>query len=855
MKLNVDQNLRKAQAAARQGNIAEAERLYREILAVFPGNRRASDGLRALSGPACGGAYEQGLQVALALYDQGRLQEMLDHVRPMITVYPSQADLYNLAGVACSGLGLSVEALEIYDKAILLNPRDCDLHVNRAIALEQLGRAEEALSSCDAALALQPRSAASYLIRGMALRRLQRADEALASYERAIGLQPNWPEAHYNRGNLLLDMGRFEEAVAGYDAALRLRPAYAAALANRGNALRRLKRTAEALRCYDEAIALQPGFAEAHSNRGSVLQELGRSGEALTSCAEAVRLLPGSAEIHFNLGSVLQDLQRLDDAIICYDEAIRLSAGHPPALANRGGALRTQRKLAEALASYDTAVALRPDDADFHYGRALVLDDLHQIDEAIEAYRRVLALQPEHAAARAQLLFQQAFICDWSDDGSMADLSRLGIETEAVSPFALLALEDDPLRQLARARKWVADKYRAPALPFTPATAPASVIRVGYFSADFHNHATMHLMAKLLESHDRSRFEIHAFSYGSNRDSFSDRAARAVDRFHEVGGLSDREIAAFARQQQIDIAVDLKGFTHEMRLGIFSHRAAPVQIAFLGYPGSSGAPFIDYIIADEIVIPAYSHHLYSEKVITLPGSYQVNDDGREISDRRFDRADLGLPEQGFVFCSFNANYKIRPTEFDIWMRLLGRVDGSVLWLLADNVWAKTNLRAQAAARGIDPDRLVFAERMPAADHLARHRCADLFLDSFNCNAHTTASDALWAGLPVVTKAGESFAARVAASLLTAVGLPELVVDKPEDYEALALELATDPIRLATLRRRLGEARDGSPLFDSIAFARHLESAYAIAHRRHLDGKAPAPFAVPAVDGQERRRAA
>jgi len=854
MKVNVDQNLRKAQAAARQGNVAEAERLYREILAVFPANKRASDGLQALLAPAPGGAYEQGLQVALALYDQGRLQEMLDHVRPMMAAYPSQADLYNLAGVACSGMGLSAEALEIYDRAIRLNPRDCDLHINRAIALEQLGRAEEALASCDTALALQPGSAASYLIRGMALRRLRRVDEALVSYEKAIGLQPNWPEAHYNRGNLLLDIERFEEAVASYDAALRFRPTYPVALTNRGNALRRLKRTLEALRCYDEALALQPGSAEAHSNRGAVLQELGRSVEALSSCAEAVRLQPASAEIRYNLGSVLQDLQRLDDAVSCYDEAIRLAPDHAQAHANRGGALRALAKFDEALASYDAALALSPEDVAARYGRALALDDLRRIDEAIDAYRQVLALDPDHAAARAQLLFQQAFVCDWSDEEAAGDLAWLGIDTDAVSPFTLLALEDEPLRQLARARKWVAEKYRAPVLPLG-AMAPSPVIRVGYFSADFHNHATMHLMAKLLESHDRSRFEIHAFSYGSTRDSFSERAARAVDRFHEVAGLSDMEIAALARQQRIDIAVDLKGFTHEMRLGIFSHRAAPVQIAFLGYPGSSGAPFIDYIVADDVVIPERSHHLYSEKVISLPGSYQVNDDGREIAARHFDRAELGLPERGFVFCSFNANYKIRPAEFDIWMRLLDRVEGSVLWLLADNIWAKANLRAEAVARGIDPDRLVFAERMPAADHLARHRCADLFLDSFNCNAHTTASDALWAGLPIITRAGESFASRVAASLLTAVDLPDLIVDSADDYEALAFALATDPVRLAALRGRLERARDTSLLFDSRAFARHLESAYAIAHRRHLDGKGPAPFKVPPIDTEEKRQAA
>jgi len=855
MKLNVDQILRKAQSAARKGDIEEAGQLYREILAVFPGNRRALDGLGMLGAPKPGGSHEQGLRAALALYDQGRLQEMLDHVRLLIEGYPSQPDLYNLAGVACSGLGRPAEALEIYDSAIALNPRDADLHTNRAIALEQLGRPEEALDSCDAALALQPSSAGTHLIRGMALRRLRRLGEAAASYDAAIRLQPGSAEAHYNRGNLLQDMESYQQAVDSYDAALRLRPGYPVAHCNRGNALRRLNQPHEALKCYDRAIELQPGFAEAHSNRGSVLQEFKRFGEALGSCATAVRLQPGSADIQYNLGTVLQSLQRMEEAVASYDEAIRLAPDHGKAHDNRGGALLALGRLEEALASYDAALRFDPAEPTLHYNRANVLQQLGRLDEAIDGYRRALTLRPGYVEAQGQLLYQQARVCDWDDIDGVADLARIGVETGAISPFAMLALEDEPERHLARARKWVSEKYKGLGLLGPRPQAASPVIRVGYFSADFHNHATMHLIGRLLETHDRSRFEIHAFSYGTRRDALSDRAAAAVDRFHDVGGMSDKEIAAVAREQGIDIAVDLKGHTQEMRLGIFSYRPAPVQIGYLGYPGTTGAHFIDYIIADDFVIPEGSRHLYTEKVITLPGCYQVNDDGRTISDRAFTRDELGLPDGGFVFCSFNASYKIRPLEFDIWMRLLSQVEGSVLWLLGDNRWAEANLRGEAEARGIDPDRLVFAERMALSDHLARHRCADLFLDSFNCNAHTTASDALWAGLPLLTRAGEGFAARVAGSLLNAVGLPDLVVGSAEEYEVLALRLATDPDHLAAVRARLAAARATAPLFDTDAFARHVESAYELAHARYLDGARPASFAVPAGGCQEKRAAA
>jgi predicted O-linked N-acetylglucosamine transferase (SPINDLY family) len=369
-------------------------------------------------------------------------------------------------------------------------------------------------------------------------------------------------------------------------------------------------------------------------------------------------------------------------------------------------------------------------------------------------------------------------------------------------------------------------------------------LRIGYFSGDFFDHATMYLMAKLFESHDRARFSLHAFSYGPRKqDAMRARAEAAFDAFHDVRGESDEAIAQLVRSEGIDIAVDLKGHTTDGRLGVLAYRPAPLQMTYIGYPGTIGAQFIDYIVADQLVIPESQRAHYSENIIYLPHSYQVNDNTRAIAERAPTRAEASLPDGVFVFCCFNNTFKISPAEFDIWMRLLARVDGSVLWLLEANRWAAENLRKQAQRRGIDPARLVFAPRASVAEHLARHRLADLFLDTFSYNAHTTAADALWAGLPLITKAGEGFAARVGASLLSAVGLPELIATHAATYEQLALDLATNPDKLAAIKAKLAANRLTTPLFNTERFARHLESAFDKAYARYLRGEAPSDLVI------------
>ncbi len=449
-----------------------------------------------------------------------------------------------------------------------------------------------------------------------------------------------------------------------------------------------------------------------------------------------------------------------------------------------------------------------------------------------------MSIEPNHGGALSHQLFYQAHICDWSQ---IDRWQRLDARADtAFSPFTALIFEDDPARQLRRSRAWAESRFpQGPASLPAPAPAADGRIRLGYFSADFHDHATLYLMAGLLRAHDRSRFSIHAFSYGpALGGTMRDQLIANVDGFHEIGAAPDAAVVERARRLGLDIAVDLKGYTQNGRTQLFAHRLAPVQIAYLGYPGSSGADFIDYLIADAIVVPARERAFYSEKLLFLPDSYQPNDDRRAIASCDSTRADFGLPETGFVFCCFNQSYKIGPREWAIWMRLLDRVPGSVLWLLRSNGWVEQNLRREAEACGIAGDRLVFADNLPHDEHLARLRHADLFLDTFNVNAHTTASDALWAGVPLVTLAGRQFAARVGASLLHAVGLRELVADSEGYYEALVLGLASEPDRLASIRATLAANLRTSPLFDTARYAANIETAFAEVHQRRLDGRAP-----------------
>lgn len=604
-----------------------------------------------------------------------------------------------------------------------------------------------------------------------------------------------------------------------------------------------------AAKAFRRAIQADPGHTFAHNNLGMALAALGHHEEATTAFRRAIETDPNYAQAHFNLGASLQLLGMRDEAFACFARTVEIDPGHEEGYYYLGLEHQAAGRLNEALACYLKASDLSPNEADIYTALANVLVRLKLPDAAAQALERALSLNPDDSVSRAHLMHWLARDCDWERLDPRRDwIPRLGVSGGHVPPFPLLALEDHPERHRIRSEKFAAVTFsQGTALP-APArpAARAKRLRIGYFSADFHDHATMFLAARMFEVHDRDRFTILGYSYGRDETgSMRGRAANAFDEFKDVKDLSDQAIAELARADRIDVAVDLKGFTEQQRLGIFSRRPAPVQITYLGYPGTLATPFIDYLVADRIVVPDSERNAYSERLIYLPHSYQVNDDTRFVPDQVGQRSEAGLPPEGFVFCCFNNSYKLSPVEFDIWMELLRQVERSVLWLLVSPGHMQANLRKAAVRRGVDPSRLVFAPRVDLNAHLARLCFADLFLDTFNYNAHTTGSDALWAGVPMVTKAGRSFAARVGASLLHAVGLGELVTTSERDYADLALALAKDPERLAAIRATLAANRSTMPLFDTELSTRHIERAYDMAYDRYLKGQAPADIVVPA----------
>jgi predicted O-linked N-acetylglucosamine transferase (SPINDLY family) len=676
--------------------------------------------------------------------------------------------------------------------------------------------------------------------------RAGRLEEARACCLEALKLQPRRLEASVLLGLIAAQTGDLRGAVALFDQVLRLDPRNLAAHQNRGNALRALRQPAAALASYDKAIEIAPDQAPIHNGRGKALFELGQYEAAAASHDQAIALKPDYAPAHLDRAAALVGMMRYEAAIAGIDRALALRSDFPGAWPLRANALYAAGRLEEALQSYDRAIALQPDDAKAYHNRGNVLFMLGRYESAIASYDEAIALASDMPSSRGERLHARMHIADWRDFA--AEVARLTARIErdrvAANPFVVLALCGSAALQQQAARSWVRERFPpSGALPPLPAPSRREKVRIGYFSAEFHGHATASLTAELFEIHDRSRFELTAFSLGpQTQDEMRRRIEPAFDRFLDVRTQSDIEIARLARNVDLDIAVDLGGFTRGGRPGIFALRAAPVQVSYLGYLGSMSAGYMDYLIADDTIIPESHRRHYSEKIAYLP-SYQVNDSKRRIAQTRFGREELGLPPAGFVFCCFNSTYKITPETFDSWMRILRSVPGSVLFLLGGRESLESNLRREARDRGVDPQRIVFGARLPAPEYLARYRTADLFLDTLPYNAGTTASDALWAGLPVLTCMGETFASRVGASLLQAVGLPELITTTREQYERLAVELASHPQSMASLRAKLAGDLRTTPLFDTAAFARHLEAAYARMADRYRAGLAPEPIRV------------
>ena len=776
------------------------------------------------------------LQQGFALHNTGQLEQARILYEEILKLDPKHFDALQLSGTIAAQTKQWDKAIRLLTEALKINTTNASVYVNLGLVLNEFKRFEEALKSFDRAIKLNFKYIEAYHKRGLVLIELKRFEEALKSFDRAIDLKPDYAEAYTNRGIVLNEFKRFGEALSSYDKAIELRPDYAEAYTNRGNVLKELNRLEEALTSYDRAIQFKLNFPEAYYNRGIVLFELKRLEEALTSYNGAIEFKRDYAEAYSNRGIVLNELNHLEEALASYDKAINLRPDYVEAYTNRGNVLKELKRLDEALISYDKAIELKPDYAEVYTNRGNVLKELKRLDEALTSYDKAIKLKPEYEYLLGMQLEAKMLLCDWQNFRINIEklFFRINADEKSSTSFPVMALTDSLSIQHRVSAIWIKDNHPSnPSLGKIPRYEKKNKIRVGYYSADFHNHATAYLMAELFERHDKNNFELIAFSFGQEiKDEMHQRLFLAFDQFIDVRLKSDKEIALMSREMRVDIAVDLKGFTKDARVGIFSYRAAPIQVNYIGYPGTMAAEYIDYIVADPTLIPIESQQHYSEKVVYLPNSYQVNDRQRAIAEKVFTKVELGLPNDGFVFCCFNNNYKITPHTFDGWVKILKAAEGSVLWLLEDNPTAKLNLRKEALTRGLDPNRLVFAKRMNLPEHLARHSVADLFIDTLPCNAHTTASDALWAGLPVLTCMGESFASRVAASLLNAIELPELITTTQEQYESTAIELAANPAKLKSIKDKLERNRLITPLFDTLRYSKHIETAFTQMYERY-----------------------
>ena len=743
--------------------------------------------------------------------------------------------------------GMLAEAEKVYAAILQASPDHFDALHLLGVLRQQQGDSAEAERLIGAALKLVPRSVEALCNFGAVLNALKRPDEVLAAFDQVLAIKPELPIALNYRGNTLVQLGRLPDALATFDRTLAIKPDDLEALISRGNALMLLNEPAQALICFDKALAQEPDHAVALGNRGLALTRLKRHEEALACYRRALDVAPNRLPALDSYGSALLALGRAEEALATYDEALAIASNHPIALRQRVAALQALGRHAEALDVCDRILAVTPDDPETSFNRGFSLANLDRLEDAMASYEKARAFG--HMAARNMLGICRLATSDWVRADEIAREVRADLAAgNSANPLLATEFGFDPATQLEAARSYLRILVPVIPKPFVHSGAVrAEKLRIAYLTTAFRKHPVAVAIASLLERHDRERFEIIGVSLGRDDASgIRSRMVAALDQFHDVAAESDRNIAQLLNDLKVHIAVDLNGWTDGSRPGIFAYRPAPIQVSYLGYAGTTGSDCIDYILADETVLPFDQQRFFSERIVHLPDCYHANDATRRVSPDVPARSELGLPEQALVFCCFNHSGKITAPVFDIWMRLLARLPGSVLWLSDLNSLAQANLRREAAVRGIDPDRMIVApwtDRIE--DHLTRYRAADLFLDTLPYNGHSTACDALFAGLPVVTCLGTTFAGRVGASLLKAAGMSELVTASLEDYEALALKLATNRELLSAIRRKLEESHATCPLFDNDRFRRGIEAAYATMWDIYCRNESPQSFNVEA----------
>ena len=811
--------------------------------------------------------------LAAAFHDQGLLDDSANSYQDSIKIDPSFAEAHNNLGNVFRELSELDKAIVSYEKAISIKPDYVAAHFSLSNAFFDIGQFDRMIDHLKATINLKPNFAEAYNSLGIAYENQNRLIDSLESYEKATEIYPDFAEAFNNLGNIQKDLGKVNDAINSYQRALEIHSDYPSFHNNLGNAFKELGRLDDALGSYKNALRYNPDYAVSHNNIGLIFFELKQFEKAIKSYQKALNADRNFADAHNNLGVVFNKIGRFDDAISSYKNAISIRPNFADTYNNLGVLYKKLGQFNDAINSYENALEINYDDADTHNNLGIVLFELEYFDDAISSYNNAIKIQPNLAEAfnnlghvysqlndyvkaiesyergyqinkdldyiLGNILSSKMNSCNWIDLSSLISIVKNSlIETnrKIIDPFSFMGLIDEPELLLKATEIRVnSDHPKLHILPKINHYAKHTKIRIGYFSGDFREHPVGYLTVGLYEAHDSDLFEIHAFSYSPDtNDVINLRIKEGVDCFHDVHSMTPKEIALLARSLEIDIAVDLAGLTAKSKTDVFAISAAPIQISYIGYVGTMGADYYDYLIADKIMIPKKYQKHYKEKIVYLP-NFQVNDSKDLPPNITLTRKDVGLPEKGFVFCCFNNTYKFTPNTFDSWSKILKAVDNSVLIVFTNNELSKTNLTNEILQRGIEPRRLIFGDSMARPKYMARYRVADLFLDTQPYNAGTTASDALRMGLPVLTMMGESYQARMGASILYSLNLPELITNTTKEYESLAINLATNPKKLKLIKDKLVSNLSTAPLFNTQLFTKNIELAYVEMNERKYKG--------------------
>ena len=817
-KNTLNQLLTNAERSFRKQQYILARVELEKVISVFPENTKANELLAYISSNEGDQTLAfRFLDVACrdkncsaeAMYYFGSMHLQQNQLRKAVVLFESSLEkagdffeaLHEL-GVAQSILGEKTKALRYFKKALSLRKNSFQLLFNIAKTYDEL----------------------------------KNYDLALKFYSKVNEINPSFALAWSNRGIVLNELNRFDEALNDFDKAIQIQPKFFEAFFNKSITYNELKLYELSLQACDQAVQINPEYAMAYSMKGRTLCELKQYEEALLNVGRAIELSPEDSEMWLSRAIVMISLQKYHDATQDINKAIDFNPKNDSAWSLKGLLHLLLADYQSANNFIEKALHINPLNAVAWFNKAQIFLETGQYELVLEPLKNALQLKPHIKYLRAYYTHSKLYMGYWEDlHEDIHEVLKKSINCEpAAPPLILSLLIDDPQQHLDAARMLSRDKYIeiTGVLPNLNKYSHAK-LRIGYFSADFKHHPVSLLTAELFELHNREKFEIIAFSLQDAKpnDPVRPRLIDAFDQFIDVSNKSERGIAQLSRNLEIDIAIDLGGHTIGSKTTIFSYRAAPIQISYIGYLGTMGVDYFDYLIADKTIIPLEAQKYYSEKIIYLP-CYQVNDRKRKISGKGFTRKELGLPESGFVFACFNNSYKYQPTTFNSWMKILKAVEGSVLFLYASNTVFQENIKKEAQKRGIKPHRIVFGKRISSDEYLARYQVCDLFLDTLPYNAGATASDALWAGLPLLTLIGKSFPSRYAASLLVAMGLPELITYSQEEYELLAIDLATNPEKLRKIKIKLIRHRETTLLFDTPKFTKFLELAYTNIYNRY-----------------------